>query len=557
MTSKNTTINDHIQLNFEQYPQRVWLRDRSGDDFTEWTWSQARAEINAAAAWLEQRYGASQENIVLLSRNRAHWFMADLAIIGSGNVTIPIFTTLAPSVAEYIFDFTGARVLILGEADNWAAVREVLPETIEIITLPGVDIDMVHTRWQDLLAESAGLEPQFKPAHDELVSLVFTSGTTGVPKGVMQTHDSMLLPMKRSVKMMDLAGIENIRFLSYLPLSHIAERQLVMIQSMLTVGSVTFNESLPTLVRDMADTRPSFFFGAPRVWEQLQQGILAQFGSQQALEAALAADHDGVGLKVRTLLGLNDAIYLLTAAAPTPPALIKWYARLGLQLMEGFGQTEIMVTAVCTKDRCRIGSIGAVVDGVEVKISDEGEILFKAEGAASGYYKMPDKTAETFVDGWVHTGDKGYIDDDGFIFLTGRVKDYFKTIQGKFVAPTPVENLFAKSQLTEQICLLGRGYSKTVMVCVLTETAKSANEGETEKTLIEQAIEVNNKVEHHARIGAVIISQEPWTIENTMLTPTLKIRRDEVESRFGERAFELAHQGAVQGVIQLEWLNFA
>jgi len=556
MSSKHKTLDKYLDMNYAQHPQRVWLRDRSGDDFTEWTWQQARAEINTAAAWMEQRYGASQANIILLSRNRAHWFMADLAIIGSGNVSIPIFTTLAPSVAEYIFDFCEAAVLILGEADNWASLREVLPDAIEIITLPGVDIDMPHIRWQDMLDECAGLEPQHKPQHDDLVSLVFTSGTTGVPKGVMQTHDSMLLPMQRSIKMMKLEGMDHPRFLSYLPLSHIAERQVVMVQSMLTGGVVTFNESLATLLRDMADTRPSFFFGAPRVWEQLQQGVLARFGSQEALEAALAADHDGVGQKIRTSLGLDDAVYLLTAAAPTPPALIHWFAELGLRVMEGFGQTEIMVTAACTQERCRIGSIGPALDQVEVKISDIGEILFKAEGAAVGYYKMPEKTAETFVDGWVHTGDKGYIDDDGFIFLTGRVKDYFKTIQGKFVAPAQVENHFAKSQWTEQLCLLGRGYSKTVMVCVLSEAAMKMDKNDIEKSLIEQVAEVNRKVEHHARIGAVIISEQPWTIENTMLTPTLKIRRDEVESRFGERARELAHQGAVQHETQLEWLGF-
>jgi long-chain acyl-CoA synthetase len=422
---------------------------------------------------------------------------------------------------------------------------------MDIICLPGVDIDEPHARWEDITSECAGLEPQHKANHDDLISVIFTSGTTGVPKGVMQTHDSFLVPMQRARDAFNLKP--QARFLSYLPLSHIAERQLVLIQSLLYAGSVTFNESLETLLRDMADTKPNFFFGPPRVWEQLQQGILAKFGSQEALDAALAADSDGVGLSVRTAIGLDDADYLLTAAAPTPPALIEWYERLGLQLMEGFGQTEIMAIAANKPGQRRIGSVGRLFEGVELKVSDAGELVFKADGAATGYYKMPDKSLEIFANGWVHTGDKGYIDDDGYIFVTGRVKDYFKTIQGKFVAPTPIENRFAENKWTEQICLLGRGYSKTAMVCVLSDIAQEADRSFIEKELLERAAAVNVEVEHHARIGAVIISMEPWSIENGMLTPTLKIRRDEIEKRFGEQARELAHKAAVDGEICLQW----
>ena len=547
----HTTLLEYSESLSNECPDRIWLRDRKGDEFTEWSYSDAYAEINAAAAWLGKRYGSSQTNMALMSRNRAHWLLADLAIIGSGNVTIPLFTTLAPTTAEYIFEFTEAKVLILGEAENWDAVREVLPDGVDIITLPGVEIDGPQTRWEDIVSECAGLEPDYTAKHDDLISIVFTSGTTGVPKGVMQTHDSMLVPMQRGEKYFNVRA--NARFLSYLPLSHIAERQLIIVQSLLYAGAVTFNESLATLLRDMADTKPNYFFGAPRVWEQLQQGILAKFGSQEALDAALEADRDGVGLSVRTTLGLDDADYLLTAAAPTPPALIEWYEKLGMQLLEGFGQTEIMAIACNTPEKRKIGSIGCLVDGVDMNISEEGELLFKADGAAVGYYKMPDQTAETFVDGWVHTGDKGYVDDDGFIFLTGRVKDYFKTIQGKFVAPTPIENSFAENEWTEQICLLGRGYSKTVMVCVLSDIAQKQDRSAIEKALLEKAAAVNDKVEKHARIGAVIISTVPWTIENEVLTPTLKIRREEVEGRFGEQARELAHAAAVQKEIRMEW----
>ncbi len=546
-----STLTAYLDRLGKDFADRTWLRDRKGDEYTEWSWSDAHAEVNAAAAWLEQHYGSSQANIALLSRNRAHWMLADLAIIGSGNVTIPLFTTLAATTADYILNFTEARALILGEADNWEAVREVLPDGVDVITLPGVDIDMPHTRWEDIIAECSGRRPTYECKHDDLISLVFTSGTTGVPKGVMQTHDSFLIPMQRAGQYFELK--KHIRFLSYLPLSHIAERQLILVQSMLYVGSVTFNEDLTTLVRDMADVRPDYFFGAPRVWEQLQQGLIAKFGSPAALDQALASNPESVGKQVRSSLGLSQDAYLLTAAAPTPPALIEWYQRLGLTLMEGFGQTEIMATAINTQEHRKIGSIGRLVEGVDMKITDEGEMCFKSDGAAIGYYKMPEKTAETFVDGWVYTGDKGYVDEDGFIFITGRVKDYFKTIQGKFVAPPPIEGRFAENDWTEQLCLLGRGYSKTVIVCVLSEAAQKQDRAVVEKALREKVEEVNAAVEKHARIGAVIISTDPWTIENEILTPTLKIKRDEIENRFGDRAQALAHEAAVKREIRLEW----
>ena len=531
----------------------VWLRDRKGDQYTDWTFGDAQAQIDAVAAWLEKRFGASGSNIVLLSRNRAHWFLADMAIIGSGNVSIPMFTTLPPATAKYVIEFTDAKALILGETQNWDAVREVLPDSVEVITLPGVDIDDAHTTWSDIVSQSDGEKPAYVPKHDDMISMVFTSGTTGVPKGVMQSHDSMLIPMQRSVGYFTLD--QRSRFLSYLPLSHIAERQLVFVNSLIYTGVVTFNESLETLLRDMADTKPSFFFGAPRVWEQLQQGVLAKFGSQEALDAALGSDPEGVGLSIRNTLGFNDIKYMLTAAAPTPPSLIEWYGTLGMTLMEGFGQTEIMATAVNTHEARKIGSIGRVADGVELNISDAGELLFKADGAALGYYKMPEKTAETFVDGWVHTGDKGYIDDDGFVFITGRVKDYFKTIQGKFVAPPPIEGRFGENPWTEQLCLLGRGYSKTVMVCVLSDLARQQDAAIIEKSMLEQVQDVNENVEKHARIGAVIISNEPWTIENEFLTPTLKIRREMVEGKYGEPARQLAQDAAVNRDIIVQWAH--
>ncbi len=547
---QHDTLTGYLNQWAADCPDAVWLRDRAGDTFTEWTWKQAADEIHAVAATLEARHG-SGTSMAILSRNRAHWFLADLAIIASGNVTIPVFTTLPGPTAEHVLGFAETRVLFLGETENWDAVSKVLPEGITIVTLPGVELDHPHERWEDLLAAAPAPRPTYEPRHDDTISLVFTSGTTGLPKGVIQTHDSNVIPMTRFEE--ELAVRDDPSFMSYLPLSHIAERQLVEFHSLLRKGTVTFNESLPTIIRDLQAVRPNFFFGPPRVWEQLQQVVVGQFGSSEAVEKALAEDAEATRAKVVGMLGLGEADYCLTAAAPTPPALIEWYERLGVVLLEGFGQTEAMgLVANTLKDR-RIGSIGKPAQGVEWKLSDVDELLVRAEGLSPGYYKEAEKTAELIQDGWLHTGDKARVDEDGFLYLTGRVKDYFKTIQGKFVAPAPIEGRFADNDYTEQICLLGRGYSKTVMVCVLSALAGERERDEIEGALRNQVESVNSTVEKHARIGAVIITKEAWTIQNEVLTPTLKIRRERVDGRFGELAQRLAREAAEQGRVMVEW----
>jgi long-chain acyl-CoA synthetase len=546
------TLTEYLDHWARECPDEVWLRDRRGDEITDWSWSQVREQALAIGAWEEQTLPAGATNIGILSRNRAHWFMADLGSIAAGNVIIPMFTTLPQDTANYVIEFTDMKVLFVGETENWDKVEAILPADILLITFPGVELEREHLRWEDLVAAHRGQAPAYQCSADDLISIVFTSGTTGVPKGVMQTHASNVIPIDRFKDSFALP--DRGRYFSYLPLSHIAERQIVEGSSLMNGGVVHFNESLVTLLRDLPECRPHMMFGPPRVWEQLQQVIIGQFGSAEAVAAALEQDREGTGKKVRELLGLDEVIYTLTAAAPTPPALIHWFGEFGITLMEGFGQTEAMGLCANTHADRRIGSIGKIVGDVEVRLSEEGELLVRAAGCATGYYKMPDKTAETFVDGWVHTGDKARIDEDGFIYLTGRVKDYFKTIQGKFVAPTPIENEFAKNPYTEQICLLGRGYSKTVMTCVLSALAQQENPAVVARALVSHADKVNQEVDKHARIGVVVISGDPWTIDNGMLTPTLKIRREQVEGRFGERAQELARDAAVRGELLADWM---
>jgi long-chain acyl-CoA synthetase len=422
-----------------------------------------------------------------------------------------------------------------------------------LITLPGVDCDLPHKKWEELIAAAPKEAPKYQPAADDIVSLVFTSGTTGLPKGVIQTHATNLIPMRRCQYL--FTQREQPRWFSYLPLSHIAERQIVEFSSINTGGEIWFNESLETLARDLPQCRPHIFFGPPRVWEQLRQSITAKFGGAEALETALASDQAGVQTLVRGALGMDEVEYCLTAAAPTPPSLIEWWDAVGVTLCEGFGQTEAMGLIITDPEDRRIGSIGKPAGEVEVKIGPDDELLIKAEGCTPGYYNRPEKTAELWQNGWLHTGDKVRIDDDGFIFITGRVKDYFKTIQGKFVAPPPIEGLFAENPHSEQQCLLGRGYSKTVMVTVLTEPARALSSEAVEAAALDTVAHINENIEKHARIGAVIFSKTPWTIENEILTPTMKIRREQIETKFGESAERLAREGAETGEVQLYWFD--
>ena len=546
------TLTEQLAHWAQECPERVWLRDLSEAGETPYSWSEAQNQVLAASAALEKKLGSGQ-SMALLSKNRAHWVLADLAIIASGNISVPLFTTHTATTAEYILGFTETKVLFLGETSNWDAVKAVLPKDVLIITLPGVSCDIDHITWDSLIKAGLGDHPAHKASASDLISLVFTSGTTGMPKGVIQTHESNLIPVRRGTEA--FASREDSRFFSYLPLSHIAERQIVEYGSMVACGEIWFNESIETLLRDLPACKPNIFFGPPRVWEQLQQAVLGKVGGQEALDTLLEQDAEGISTMVLGGLGLTEVDYCLTAAAPTPPALIHWWEKLGLKLCEGFGQTEAMSLIVTKVDDRRIGSIGKPISGVEVKISDIGELLIRAEGCTPGYYQQPEKTAELWQDGWLHTGDKAYVDDDGFIFITGRVKDYFKTIEGKFVAPPPIEGMFANNSHAEQQCLLGRGFSKTVMVTVLSEAAKGLDRQVVEASVLDTIASINTEVEKHARIGAVIISSEHWTIENEILTPTLKIRRERVEAVFAEKAEQLARESAEQGKVLAHWFS--
>ena len=521
-------------------PSEPWLVERWSSHEREISWRQGADLVNSAAAWLAQAVPQPGTRIGLLAPNCAHWVLADYAIMASGNVTVPIFTTMNPTSVEYVAQFAGIEMLILGAAGNWEQVRDCFPADMPVVRLPGAPAVVGAVDWEELVSAGAGFAPPPAPDDKALATVVFTSGTTGLPKGVMHSLAS-LREAGGGVGHMSQT-LPGHRFLSYLPLAHLGERIVVENHSLVYGGTVYFNESQQTFLSDLRNTRPNWILGVPRIWEKLQQAVLAHALSHDELEFARANGQlEAAGDKVRAFLGLEEINFILTSTAPTPAPLKAWYDELGIILYDGYGQSEMLPVCTNSKGDRKLDSIGVAAHGVEIKIADDGEILARGGGTALGYYRDPEKTAQTFApDGWVRTGDRGRIDEDGHVYLTGRVKEIFKTARGKYVAPAPIEGRFLETHLAEQACLTGHGLAQTVMALVLAEAILERDEAELIAELLEHTAAVNRHLDKHEQIGALIVSREPWSQENDVLTHTLKIKRDELEKRY---AAEIAAAG--------------
>jgi long-chain acyl-CoA synthetase len=515
-------------------PDEPWLVEHWSTHHTEISWAQGAAQVRAAAAWLASNLGQSGARVGLLSPNRAHWMLADLATMASGNVLVPLFPTMNADTIEYIADFVDIDLLFLGGAGNWESVRNCFKPGIPIVRLPGAPEVADAANWEDIVSAGGSLPAAATPDDQALATIVFTSGTTGKPKGVM--HSMCTLREAGYGVGRETGTRAGWRFFSYLPLAHLGERVVVEMNALPFGGTVYFNEGLDTFLDDLRHGKPQWFLGVPRIWEKLQQAVSAHVLSPEDLARARANGlMDDARRRVQEFLGLEKAEYILTSTAPTPAPLKAWYDELGIELHDGYGQSEILPISANRKGQRRAGSIGQAALGVEIRIADDGEIQSRAPGTAMGYYKAPDKTAETFAEGgWVRTGDRGYLDEDGHLFITGRVKEIFKTAKGKYVAPAPIEGRFLDTPLAEQACLTGLGLAQTVMLLVLSEMGAAEDSEKVHAELLDHTAAINEALEKHERIGALIVSATPWALENEFLTHTLKLKRDRVDEHFAE-----------------------
>ncbi len=531
---------DHVYEHEKTKGDSVWLTQPMGKgEVVELTWKQALDQARRMAAHLKSLDYPKGSNIALFSKNSAWWFLADLAIWMSGHVSVPLYPTLTPNTIGQILDHSEAKLIFVGKLDGFADMEPGIPKSLPRISLP-LSPKMDAPTWNDIIKKTEPIEGNPTRDPDDLATIVYTSGSTGVPKGVMHSFRTMC-----GVKhIVDLIGARpDDRLLSYLPLAHVAERCVVEVPSMMMGGQIFFAESLDTFVQDLRRARPTLFLSVPRLWHKFQAGVFSKMPPKK-LDLLLKIPFVNTRVKKKILegLGLDNVRYAASGSAPIPAELIQWYKRLGLELLEGYGMTENFAISHATRPgEAKPGFVGRPYDSVQCKLSEEGEILVKSPSTMLGYYKAPELTKEVLDDdGFLHTGDRGVIDENGQLKITGRVKELFKTSKGKYVAPAPIENELLLHPDVEQACVSGANMPQPFGMVVLTEQARkdvadAAKKKEIERTLIEHMDKTNAGLDQHENLEKIVVLSEPWTIENAMLTPTMKLKRSAIEGKYGPK----------------------
>lgn len=520
-------------------PDFVYLHQPVNGQYKEFTWRDVDDQMRRMASALRGLGMEKGDRVAILAKNCAEWFIADYAIQLAGLISVPLYPAQSADAVAYVMKHSECKAIIIGKLDDGGPMESGIPADAIRIGMP-YDLDMkrIDHKWNDLLAANQPLTESPVFDEDDLMTIIYTSGTTGNPKGVMHTFGTFSFGAFNAVKAFNINQTD--RGLSFLPLSHIAERLMMFGSATFSSCSIWFVENMDSFKQNIADARPTLFFSVPRLWKKFQQGITANMPDKKLQTLLRIPIVKGlVQKKVQKALGLDQARLVISGAAPIATDLLEWYEKIGIVINEAYGMTENLAygPAINAPGAVRFGTVGSikVLPENEVKITEAGEIIVRSPSLMKGYYLAPEKTAETIIDGWLHTGDRGEISDDGYLKITGRVKDVFKTEKGKFVQPNKLESMLSGSTLIEQICITGSGHSQPLALIELSETARAmlpAGKEELSAQLVELVKSINGQIEHHEILDRIFIVSQAWTPESGMLTPTLKIKRNAVETTY-------------------------
>jgi long-chain acyl-CoA synthetase len=526
-------------------PDNIFLRQPVGSAWTNYTWKQVGEAIRDIAGAMQKQGLKKGDRIAILSANCAEWIICDLAILYGGRISVPLYANVNAETMRVILEHSECRLMFIGKLlpRDWDALKDEIPTSVRTVTMKGYDKEGI-TPWEEFMYSSQKAE-MVPASPDDIITIVYTSGTTGTPKGVVHTNRSIINAATIAAEEVKLYRTGN-RFVSYLPLSHAAERGLVETGALYCGGTISFVESLDTFNKNVRDTSPTHFFGVPRVWEKFRTQIRNKFPDKKMdMLLKIPVVSSLLKWKLKTALGLQKAIVILSGAAPVSPDLILWFKRLDINIREAYGLTEnFNVLSMNPENDIRPGTTGKAFPNQHILIDPETqEIRQKCDWLMAGYYKDPELTSQTIVNGYLHTGDMGKIDDDGFIIITGRVKDIFKTSKGEYITPRPIELKFLALDLVDQACVMGLKYPQPFITIVLSQKGKNIKKDNVTSRLNSILEGYNQVVMGYQKLKKVIIVQDEWTSENNLLTPTLKMKRNALSEKYESALEMIYHDG--------------
>ncbi len=524
-------------------PDDVWLKQPVGDDFITYTFFEAGYQARSIVTALRSMGLQSGDHVGILSKNCAHWFMADLVCHMGGFVSVPYYATLPGDQLHDVINVSDVKALFVGKLDNWGERAEAVPEHVPIIRFPRYTHSAAVTEglgWDSLVAEHEAMEGNPTPDPESIWSILYTSGTTGNPKGAMHFHRSPAAILKDEMEtgFLGVYRYPDHKVISYLPLNHIAARVTDVTFSLGTGAVVYFAENLDTFPANLEAAQPTIFFAVPRIWTRYHQAITQKVPEKRLRQLLkIPGVSKVVKAKLKTAMGMRDAVIYGTGAAITPAHIKEFFALFDAHLIEGYGATETC-GAICSgpSPDSPVDSVGVAYPGCEIAIEpDTGEILMKTPYLMAGYYKEPELTAEVVRDGWYHSGDKGTKDANGYVRVIGRVKDTFKTAKGEFITPNPMEEVLSTNDHVEVVAVVGIGIPQPIAMVNLSETGQAADREAVSTSLAETLDRLNAEQLGHLKVSTIIVDTVVWSEDNDLLTPTLKTKRHNVDAKYMPR----------------------
>jgi len=581
-----TRLFDFPRYQQEHFPLEVMMSSKVGGEWKSYSTSEFIDAVNQAARGLLELGIKHGDKVALIAHNnRCEWNIMDHALLQIGAVDVPIYPTMTEDDYEYIFNHSESIYCFVSNDELYDKVTNVLDKCKDMKKVYSFEKYEGRNHWSEVLALGESMDRQeemeqfmasVKP--EDLATIIYTSGTTGLPKGVMLSHANISTTVIAATPRIPGLPRGQAKTLSFLPVCHSFERFIHYLY-MYNGASIYFAEALDTLKADLNMVQPTIFTAVPRLLEKFFDGIVANGTSAGGVKARIfewavslalkwepehangAFYHWKLGIadklvfsKIRAALGMSNIAAIACGSAALQPRLLRFFSGMGAPILEGYGLTEtapvISVNTTAEPGMIRVGYVGKCIDGVEAKIAEDGEILAKGPNIMMGYYKQPELTAEVMTDGWFHTGDIGII-EDGFIKITDRKKEMFKTSAGKYIAPQLIENELKASHLIAQSMVVGEGRNFPSTICILNEDgvkewcsrhdiaytdfdAMSKDQRVIDR--VWQDVEkANANFGQWEKVKKIIIDTEEFTVDNGCLTPTFKVKRKPILAKYADQ----------------------